>query len=141
MIQQSAISTSISILSPFNRAGGLTSSIVSKNSKLRRVVGILTSIGVIGLVAIPIETEFRVQSAKRSLRKTSSVNDCAAMFGNHPREADGSLKRILAERLSLKVTNTDKILIFQREGIPYWAIYLVSSDGETITEFAVDRFW
>ena len=87
-------------------------------TKLRRVVGILIAVVVIGTAAVPIETEFRVQAAKRYLRKASAVSDCAAMFGDLPREADVTLKRILAERLSLKVTDTDKIHVFQREGFP-----------------------
>ncbi|MBB5353986.1 hypothetical protein HNR46_004258 [Haloferula luteola] len=47
----------------------------------------------------------------------------------------------MADRLSIDFSEGDTIIVFQREGLPYWAIYLVTSDGETINESLVERFW
>ncbi len=101
----------------------------------------LAAIAGLCLLATPISTEWRIQSAIRHLEKNSLVSECIAEFGKPSRKANEELKAVLVERLSLKVSAGDEIVIFQREGIPYWAIYLVTPDGETITDFAVDRFW
>ena len=110
-------------------------------TKSGKVVAILAAIVLLGFLAMPIETEWRVQSANHYIERNSLVSECVAEFGEPAREANEELKAVLAERLSLKVSTGDAILIFQREGIPYWAIYVVTPDGETITDSAVDRFW
>lgn len=110
-------------------------------TKRGKIVGIVIAVIVIGLVAVPIETEYHVLSARRFLQGASSVSDCEAKFGSPSHKANADLKEILAERLSLQVADTDDILVFQHEGIPYWAIYLVTPDGQTVTASAVDRFW
>lgn len=112
-----------------------------KMTKRPRVARILIAVVVIGFAGVPVRTEIRIQSAKHCLRNASSVSDCTAIFGAPSRKAGSDLKSILTERLSLDVTDSDEILIFQREGIPYWAIYLVTPDGERISDSAVDRFW
>ena len=110
-------------------------------TKRGKIAGIVFAVIVIGLAAVPVETEYHILSAKRFLQEASSVRDCEAKFGSASHTANADLKVTLAERLSLKVADTDDILVFQREGIPYWAIYLVTPDGQTVTDSAVDRFW
>ena len=106
-----------------------------------KVAGILAALFVIGLAAMPIETEMQVRAARKYLASSSRVDDCVAEFGAQHRAVGGESERSLADRLSLEFSEGDTILVFQREGLPYWAIYIATSDGETIKDSVVERFW
>lgn len=110
-------------------------------SKRGKLAVLLVAIGLAALLSQPVATELEVQSAKRHLARTTSVGECIAEFGEPSRKADDEQKPSLGERLSLEIAASDEVLIFHREGLPYWAIYLVTGDGEVISDYAVDRFW
>lgn len=99
-------------------------------------------VGVICVVlALPLETELRVQAAKRHLRRATTVSECISEFENPRTAVSNDSKKILSERLHLSVTSNDQVLTFNKEGLPYWAIYVVTSDGNVVKDWAVDRFW
>jgi hypothetical protein len=93
------------------------------------------------LLATPIATEFEVQKAERHLNRSPKLSEFISAFGSPSREGDNDSKKTLGARLNLKIEPDDHLLIFNREGIPYWGVYIVTRDNETIKSFAVDRFW
>jgi ABC-type phosphate/phosphonate transport system permease subunit len=93
------------------------------------------------LLATPLATEFEVQKAERHLKRSPKLSDFISAFGPPSREGDDDSKKTLSARLNLKIEPGDHLLIFHREGIPYWGVYIVTNDNETIKSYAVDRLW
>ena len=58
--------------------------------------------------------------------------------------SDLTFERVLIaerDRHNLYVDSTDEIWVYNNEGIPYWFIYVVTSDGKSIKDSTIDRGW
>lgn len=96
---------------------------------------------VVLLLHFPILTEFKIQMAKSHLRNDSALESFVASFGDPTRAANEQEKRIVSSRYGLDLAAEEHVWIYNREGIPYWVIYIVTKDSKTIRTSIVDRLW
>ena len=90
---------------------------------------------------LPILTEINIQLAKWRLKNESSIEGITAKFGEPNDIRIGERNLVLRDRYNLKVDSTDEIWVYNNEGIPYWFIYVVTSDGMSIKDSTIDRGW
>lgn len=112
---------------------------------MKRFGKVVVGVGILFIAAIahiPIATEVRVRMSESLLGSEHSLNVIKENFGN-PTEirTDLSDSSRYSKRRPILIQNGEELWVFNREGIPYWNILIVTEDGETAKAWQVNRLW
>jgi len=94
------------------------------------------------ITSIPIRTELRVRNAEKMLIQENTISAIAEIFGN-PNEKRKNLKdtHAYSRGAPLILNEGEELFVFAQEGLPYWNILIVTTDGTSIARSQVNRLW
>ena len=95
---------------------------------------------ILGILHMPLMTEYRVQKVKWYLRNNPDVSDLVDAYGEPSRVyyPGGSTIAVSGEKIEL--AKGEELWVYHEEGVPYWIFGVTTEDGVIIKRSFVDRF-